>query len=135
MRARTVGIVAALVGGVGWMAKIVIMAFQGGPDPDSIPEAIAFFTGLVGVVVAAGAAGAHLARRASTLRRGAAAVAAIVVVAAAVAAGEWALNALPGDGWLQDEAMFGITGLVAVLVALLALGRRGEDGAAARHPS
>lgn len=134
MLARTVGIVAALVGGIGWMAKIVVMAVQGGPDPDSIPESIAFFTGLLGVLVAAGAAGAHLARAASTLRRAGAAIAAVVAVVLVVGIGQWALTALPGEGWLQEEAIFGIAGLVAVVAALLAL-RPGGAGRAARSPS
>ena len=91
MDARNVAIVAAIVGGLGWLAKIVVMALQGGPDSESVPEAAAFFTGLVGVMVAAGA--------------------------------------------VQEEAIFGIAGLVSVLAALAALRRRDRPGGAQAPPA
>lgn len=121
MDARNIAIVAAIVGGLGWIAKIVVMALQGGPDSESVPEAAAFFTGLVGVMVAAGAAGAHVTRGASWWRRALAAVGAIVAVGVVGGLGQAGLTALPGDSWAQEEAIFGIAGLVSVLAALAAL--------------
>lgn len=131
MRARTIAIAAGLAGGLGWIAKIVVMALQGGPDPDSVPEAVAFFVGLVGVIVAAAATGAHLAREQSVVWRIGAAIGAVLATAAVVSAGQAALGALPGDGWLQEEAIFGLVGLVAVAAATVALRARGERATAA----
>jgi hypothetical protein len=126
MRARTVAIVAGLVGGIGWMGKIVVMAVQDGPDEDSLLEAIAFFLGLVGVVIAAAAIGAYLGRRASVGRRVAYAVGAVVAVVAVVGLGQAGLTALPGDSWVQEEAIFGIAGLAAFVSAMVLM-RSGPD--------
>jgi hypothetical protein len=129
MRTRTVAIVAGIVGGLGWIAKIIVMALQGGPDSGSILEAIAFFTGLAGVIIAAAAAAAYLTRERPLVWRVAAALGAVVAAAAITGAGQAALSALPGDGWLQEEAIFGLVGLIAVVAALLALRGRQERGA------
>jgi hypothetical protein len=129
MRARTVAIVAGLVGGIGWMGKIVVMAIQDGPDEDSLLEAIAFFAGLVGVVIAAAAVGAYLGRRASVGRRVAYAVAAVVGTAAVVALGQAGLTALPGDSWVKEEAIFGIAGLIVFITAIVLMRSRPDTGA------
>jgi hypothetical protein len=123
VRARTIAIVAGVGGGLGWLGKIAIMAAQGGPDPDSIPEALAFFVGLLGIVVAAAAVGVHLSRGRPLVWRVGAAVGCVVAVAAVTFAGQAALGALPGDAWLREEAMLGVVGLVALVLSLAALGR------------
>jgi hypothetical protein len=128
MRARTVAIVAGLVGGIGWMGKIVVMAVQDGPDEDSVLEAIAFFLGLVGVVIAAAAIGAYLGRRASVGLRVVYAVGAVVAVVAIVALGQAGLTALPGDSWVQEEAIFGIAGLVAFVSAMVLMRSQPDTG-------
>jgi hypothetical protein len=130
-RARTIGITAALIGGVAWMAKIVIMTVQGGPDQNSIPEAIAFFAGLLGIVIAAAAAGVHFARGGSGGWRVLAAILAVLVVAVVVGVGQALLTALPGDSWVREEAIFGIVGLFFVLGAARALRLQPSRGAAA----
>jgi hypothetical protein len=122
-RSATVVVIAGLIGGFGWIAKIVIMALQGGPDLDSIPETIAFLSGLVGVAVTAAALGVYLTRNRPTGVRAAAAVAGIVVFAVAVGGGQSALSSL-GDSWVQEEAVFGILGVIAVAVAVAV--RRGQ---------
>jgi hypothetical protein len=130
---RTVAIVAGFVGGLGWIAKIIVMGLQGGPDPASVAENIAFFTGLVGVIVAAAAAAAYLTRERPLVWRVAAGIGAVLAVAAITGVGQAALGALPGDGWLQEEAIFGLVGLIAVVAALLALRGR-DEGARPRRP-
>lgn len=130
MNARNVAVVAGLVGGLGWLAKMAIMTVQGGPDLDSIPEGIAFLAGLVGVLVAAAAVGAHLTRARGWGWRVLAGVAAVLVAGLAIGSGQTALTALPGDSWVQEEAIFGVVGLLALLAAVAALSRRAGSGAA-----
>jgi hypothetical protein len=120
-RARTIAIVAGFVGGLGWIGKIIVMATKGGPDPDSGPEAIAFFVGLVGVGVAAAAAGTYLARGRSSIQRILAAAGGLVAMGLVIAAAQAGLPALLGDGWVQEEAIFGALGLFAISAATVAL--------------
>lgn len=115
---------AALVGGIGWVAKMVVMAIQGGPDQQSVVEGIAFFAGLAGLVIAAAAFGAYLTREKATAWRVAAAFGTVVVVAAIVGLGQLVLRGL-GDSWVQEEAIFPIVGLVMLVWAFRA--RSGSD--------
>lgn len=38
MDARRVAVVAGLIGGTGWLIKVLVMALHGGPDENSVPE-------------------------------------------------------------------------------------------------
>lgn len=129
MEARRIAIVAGFVGGLGWLAKMLVMAVQGGPDLDSAVETIAFLLGLVGVPVAAAAAAVHLTRERSGAFRAASAIAAVVAVALIIGLLQPALTALPGESWIQAEAVFGLLGIAAVAVAVaLARSGRGTRG-------
>lgn len=100
------------------------MAAQGGPDPNSVTEAVAFFVGLGGVSTAAGAVGVHLTRGRSLVRRAAGTFAGIVVAVTAVRGRQGASSVLPGEAWIEEEAIFGAIGLVAVVVAASSLRHR-----------
>jgi peptidoglycan/LPS O-acetylase OafA/YrhL len=118
MRSRTVAVWAGVIAGVGLLAKVGVMAVQGGPEPEtSIPENIAFFTGNIALVIAAASAGAFLARHRPMVWRGLAAMAAVIAVAAVLGAGQALLTALPGDSWWQGESIFGLLGVAALAVA------------------
>lgn len=136
MRARMLMVVAGLIGGLGWMAKLVIMAAQDGPDAESTLESIAFFVGLLGVIVASIAGGVYLASARSSGWRVLAGLAGFVVVGVVIGLGQVLLTALPGDSWVQEEAIFGVVGLFAVVVAATALLRPTDaDGEAAATTS
>jgi len=124
MTAQQVARAFGTVGGIGWLGKMLVMAVQGGPDPDSIVETIAFLAGLIGVPVAAAATAVYLTRSRPILARIGAAIAGLLIVAVVIAVLQPALTALPGDSWIQAEAVFGLLGVAALLVAV-ALGRAG----------
>jgi hypothetical protein len=119
-RARSVATWAAVIGGIGWISKILIMWAQGGPDTESIPEALAFFTGLIGISVAGAAAAWVLASDAGKYLRILAVVVGFLVPMVVVGIYQTALGALlPDAGWFRDESIFLILGIIA-----LALGAR-----------
>lgn len=123
MGTRTVVIVAGFVGGLGWSAKMVIMAGQGGPDPASSQETLAFLVGLLGVLAASVAFGANLTRTKALRWRALASAATVLSVGLMISLGQAALPVLPGDSWVQEEAIFGVVGLLAVLTATATLRR------------
>lgn len=129
-RTRKVGVTAALVGGTGWVGKILIMAVQRGPDAQSVPEAIAFFAGLAGVIVASASLGFYLTRTRPAALRALAAFGAVLATAVVVGIGQAGLSGL-GEGWIFEEAIFGVAGIVALLVATRSLLRPADHGAVA----
>lgn len=50
-------------------------------------------------------------------------VAAILSVGLVISLGQAMLTALPGDSWVQEEAIFGVVGLLAVVAAAVSVGR------------
>lgn len=109
---------------------MLLMAAQGRPDLDSVPETIAFLTGLIGVPVAAAAAALHLTQERPVWIRASSALAAVVAVALVIGLVQPALTALPGDAWIQEEAVFGLLGLVALAAGFI-LARTDERSRAA----
>jgi hypothetical protein len=114
----------ALVGGLAWVAKFLIMLAQDGPESDSVPENAAFFLGLVAVALAAVTLGWHLARGRSLGLRLLAAAGGLLALAGVLGVLQLALTALPGDAWQQEEAVFLVLGSVAAAGAVVAIGRR-----------
>jgi hypothetical protein len=118
MKAERVAIVAALIGGVGWVSKMIIMAARGGPDLEYIPESIAFFAGLLGTTIAAGAVAWMLAASLPTLLRVLAAILGAILPLAIVGVFQLvAGEAMPDAGWFLDEAVFLILGVIALSFA------------------
>jgi hypothetical protein len=119
LKAERIAWIAALVGGVGWCSKILIMLAQGGPVSDSIPENIAFFAGLFGVAIAGGAVGWLLTDRAGPLLRAGAVILGVITPLLVAGIIQAALGAaLPDAGWFSEEVAFLVVGIAAILVGL-----------------
>lgn len=128
-----VGIYAGMIGGIGWMAKMVIMTAQGGPDSSSTSEAFAFFAGLLGVFVATAVFGAYTTRARSRTRQVLSGLGAVVVVAVVIAVGQAGVPAVFGEGWVQEEAVLGIVGAVYAIGAIRTLLTHTGHGSPVTH--
>lgn len=124
MEVRRVAVWAGIVCGIGWLTKLLVMAVQGGPDPSSLAESVAFIVGLVGLVLLAAALGAHLSRHRPVWARAVSAAGAVLVTALMLGLLQAALTSLPGDAWVQSEAVFGLAGLAALAIARALSGAR-----------
>lgn len=124
MRALRVAIVAGLVGGCCWLANVGVMLLQGRPDLHTTSQFAAFVIGGVGVFVAGGAVGAYLTRGKPAAVQVFSALAGLAIVAAVLGVGQAALLELPGDSWMQEEAIFAVVGLTTALSATVALFQR-----------
>lgn len=114
----------ALVGGLAWVAKFLVMLAQDGPESGSLPENATFFLGLVALALAAATLGWHLARGRPLGLRLLAAAGGLVVLAGVQGVLQLLLTALPGDPWQQEESVFVVLGSVAALGALVAMRRQ-----------
>lgn len=130
MRISAVTVVAGVVGGLAWVVKFLVMVGQGGPESGSVAENISFALGLVALAVAAGMVGWQTARTNKAGLRVLAAIAGVIAFAGVQGIGQVALSALPGDSWVQEEAIFGVLGALAVLLAVVAQLRGRVDGPA-----
>lgn len=120
-RPEWIAVALGMLGGLAWVAKFLVMVGQGGPRSGSVPENLAFFLGLIALPVAAAALGWHLTRDRRTGLRVVAAVGGLIVFAGVQGIGQLLFTALPGDQWQQEEAIFVVLGLLAVLLAATAL--------------
>ena len=128
MTSRRAAAVAAVVGGVGWLGKVALIWANGGQNTDRDLVGVLFAVGLVGVVVALGAAGYALVRTAPVWLRAVVTVAVPVLVLMVWQMLDQAIKAVYTDeGWLRDEVNI-------VLAALVALAG-GVWGLVGRQPS
>jgi len=124
--AARVAEITALVCGVGWVGKILLIAASGGKNSDAGLVAVGWAVGFAGLL-ATGAALGYLAGR--QLGKAAAVLAAVAGVPIAFTvmnvADGIAKAAVSGSGWFRDELSLLVLGSVCLLGGLLALrGRR-----------
>ncbi|MBE0430027.1 MAG: hypothetical protein IBX61_09200 [Thermoleophilia bacterium] len=127
MASRKVAIIAGIAGGLGWIVMIIVMAIQGGRE-NSIPEDIGFYVGAVGVAVASMATGVYFTRARSLLWQVIAAIGAAVAVILIIGLGQLLFTALLSEAWLQESAIFGVVGVVALVWAVAAVLRGRAPG-------
>jgi hypothetical protein len=127
---RSLAAVAWLVGAVAWLVKLTLIIANGGSNTDEGIVAVAFFAGVVALVVAGAASGFTLCGRWGTW----AAVIGVPIGVAATLVGisliDSVLQAIvPASGWFDEEV--GILGMavIALLLGLALLARRRSSGA------
>jgi hypothetical protein len=126
---RRLAAVAWLVGGVAWLVKLTLILANGGSNTDEGIVAVAFFAGVLALVVAGAASGFTLCGRWGTW----AAVIGVPIGAAATLVGisliDSVLQAIvPASGWYDEEV--GILGAAVIALLLgLAFLARGRSGA------
>ena len=123
--------VAWLVGGAAWLLKLTLILANGGSNTDEGIVGIAFFAGVLALVVAGAASGFTLRRRWGTW-------AAVIGVPIGAAATLFGINLIdgvlqpivPASGWFDEEV--GILGaaVIAILIGLALLARGRSRGAA-----
>ncbi|HEU4515310.1 MAG TPA: hypothetical protein VFR87_19535 [Nocardioidaceae bacterium] len=116
MDPRRIASTAAVVGGVGWLVKIVLIWLNGGENTDAGLVGIMHFVGLAGVFLALAAAGYTLVEKAPVWLRAVVAVATPLLVLMVWALLDQAIKAMyTTEGWLRDELSI----LVAAVIALV----------------
>jgi hypothetical protein len=119
--ARKTALVAAAVGGLGWLVKVVLIWGNGGTNLDQGVVAVAYVVGLLALVTASAAAGAALARRQPWWIRGAAAVLGVVVFFLVSEALDAVVSPLaPAGTWQRDEVSIVATAVLALACAAAA---------------
>ena len=112
-----------LVAGVVWLVKVALIAENGGTDTTGL-VGVAFFIGVVALVVAGGASGFALLRRRRSWLGYVGLMSGVVVTLVGFVVLEGVLKEIvPADGWFEGEV--GIVGTAIVALALgLTLWRR-----------
>lgn len=134
MDPRRIASVAAVVGGVAWLVKVVLV-WLGDGDSGSAPVAIAEYVGWVGLFVALAAAGYTLVEKAPVWLRAVVAVATpLLVLMVWLLVDQAARAMLSGDGWLREELSTLIAAVVALVLGLWGFRRRRPAGPAGDPP-
>ena len=123
--------IAWLVGGAAWLLKLTLILANGGSNTDEGIVGIAFFVGVLALVVAGAASGFTLLRRWGIW----AAAIGVPIGAAATLVGISVIDSVlqpivPASGWYDEEV--GILGaaVIAILLGLTLLARGRSKGAA-----
>jgi hypothetical protein len=115
MDPRRIASIAAVVGGVGWLMKVLLIWGNGGVSADTGPVPLMHLIGLVMLALALAAAGYTLVERAPVWLRGVVAIATPLLVLMLWQLLDQGVKAVyPGDSWLRNE----VSVLVAAAVAI-----------------
>ena len=107
-----------LVAGVVWLVKVVLISENGGSDTTGGLVGVAFFIGVVALVVAGAASGFVLLRRWRSWLGYVGLLLGVVVTLVGFVVLEGVLKAIvPADGWFEGEV-----GIVGTAIVALALG-------------
>jgi len=131
MDPRRIAASAAVVGGVAWLTKVGMIWANGGANTDEGLVGVMYLVGLLGMVVALGAAGYTLVETAPVWLRVVVVVATpVLVLMVWVMLGEGIKAVYSGEGWLRDEINIVLAAVVALGLGAWALTRgRSEDAA------
>lgn len=124
MDPRRIASIAAVLGGVGWLAKVFLLWLNGGEEADSslVPELALF--GWAMLALALMAAGYTLVEKAPVWLRAVVAVATALLVLMLWQLLDQGIKAtMDGDSWIRDELSVAIAGVIAVIMGLWGFGR------------
>jgi hypothetical protein len=125
--------VAALVGGLGWLAKVMLVWASGGTNTGSGAVGVMFLVGLAGLLVALAAGGYALVATAPIWLRAVVSVALPLLVLMVWQLFDGVVKALyTEDNWLRGELNVLLAAVVAVVLGLLGLQRARGANAPAR---
>jgi hypothetical protein len=117
MDPRRIASIAAVLGGVGWLAKVFLIWRSGGEDTE-LASQLALF-GWAMLALALMAAGYTLVEKAPVWLRGVVAVATALLVLMLWQLLDQGIKATyEGESWLRDELSVAIAGLIAVVMGL-----------------
>lgn len=132
MDPRRIASSAAVVGAVAWLTKVGMIWANGGANTDGGLVGVMSLVGLLGMVVALGAAGYTLVETAPVWLRAIVVVATpVLVLMVWVLLGEGIKAGYTAEGWLRDEINIVLAAVLALGLGAWALtrGRRSEDPA------
>jgi hypothetical protein len=119
MDPRRIASIAAVVGGLGWLLKVALIWGNGGENTDGGLVGVMYLLGLVGLVVALGAAGYTLVETAPVWLRAVVVVAMPLLVFMVWQMVDQAIKALyTTENWLQDELSIVLAGLIALALGV-----------------
>lgn len=139
MDPRRIASIFAVVGGVGWLAKVALIWANGGDNTGTGLVGVMNIVGIAGLFVALAAAGYTLVEKAPVWLRAVVAIATPLLVLMIWALVDQAIQAMyTEEGWLREELSVVLAGVIAVIMGLWGRTRHREDprdGRAADPPA
>ena len=124
MDPRRIASIAAVLGGVGWLAKVFLLWLDGGEETDaSLVSELALF-GWALLALALMAAGYTVVEKAPVWLRGVVAVATALLVLMLWQLLDQGIKATyDGETWIREELSVAVAGVIAVIMGLWGFGR------------